>query len=472
MNGHKILQKQKSAPLDNKITTSLQRSFQIPDVVDAAKEQAFDKIRVMEQDQSMKREYPRKQTGLQKMAKYCAGIAAAAACFLGVCITNPVLAAQIPVVGHVFEQLGASLGFSGNFDKYADKLESDSKAMPEDTETQAEDIAIADSSFTRTDNGLTITLSEIYCNDKALYISMVVQSEENLKEKTAVTQNDSPIISLTSKSNLQFSFMNKALSLETVYLDGKFTDDHTYLGVLRYPLNEDPSISSDIPEEFQAALHINGFIGTLVDGEFPEIPEDIRARYEQAMSEAGLGLTDEDSLSFTEEQKDIQHQLYTEMWNAYAEIYPEVNEHPNTYENWIIDGSWDYNFDVKKNTSDTEVIEFHDVDENGLGLESITKTPFEIIVEDGGNYNYFTTVLDANGNPLNTGTFGGTTNTLAIGTQDVSKIDVYICDYIEYMDEIKGYYWGNAVSDPVGGEAYKKILDERALYHKEIVFDK
>src|SRR5699024_9271762 len=48
------------------------------------------------------------------------GFAAAAAAFSGVCIVNPAFAADIPIVGGIFETLGNSLGFSGDFDKYAE----------------------------------------------------------------------------------------------------------------------------------------------------------------------------------------------------------------------------------------------------------------------------------------------------------------------------------------------------------------
>ena len=43
----------------------------------------------------------------------------------------------------------------------------------------------------------------------------------------------------------------------------------------------------------------------------------------------------------------------------------------------------------------------------------------------------------------------------------LSKIYVYVCDYTEYMDDIKGYR---------NDADFKKILEEKALYAKEIVF--
>ena len=201
------------------------------------------------------------------------------------------------------------------------------------------------------------------------------------------------------------------------------------------------------------------------------MPEDIRAGYEQAMRDQGLETTDEAYESFTQEQKEIEHQLFNEMWNQYGERFPETREHPNQYENWWLEGPWEFSFQVNKNSGGTVVKEINDVDENGLGLVSVTKTPFEIIIDDGNeSADYFTVALDADGDILGNG-IGGSTNTLAIQDRDVSKIDVYICDYMEYMDELKGYYWSEDYETKKKEKTFAQLLDERALYHKEIVFE-
>ena len=226
-----------------------------------------------------------------------------------------------------------------------------------------------------------------------------------------------------------------------------------------------------VPETFGVKLTIPMVVGYQVDGKLPEMPEDIRAGYEQAMRDQGLGTTDEAYENFTEEQKEIEHQLFNEMWNQYGERFPETREHPNQYENWWVEGPWEFSFQVNKNSGGTVVKEINDVDENGLGLVSVTKTPFEIIIDDGNeSADYFTVALDADGDILENG-IGGSTNTLAIQDRDVSKIDVYICDYMEYMDELKGYYWSEDYETKKKEKTFAQLLDERALYHKEIVFE-
>ena len=475
----------------------------------------------------------------RKVARLCGGIVAAAAAFSGVCIVNPAFAAQIPLVGHVFEELGESLGFSGDFSKYAKPVE-DIQIVYEDDEvtgtdtkpdTNAGDTGNEDCSYSQTKNGMTVTLSEVYCNDEALYVSLVLRSEDEFPETMNFQDSDTPLINLM-RSTMKFSFDDQEKLLDMSSVDGKMIDDHTYAGVVRYDLSfvknssrdeafekayydfieeqgvtkeeienspeeaearlkeilgleeiNDQTIAEaggpdwkdyqetiEVPENFTVDFKIPQIVGTKPDAQYPEMPEDIRAEYEQAMKDNGLGVTDEDYAGFTEEQQEIEHELFVKMQNAYDERYPDTMEMPNQYENWWVDGPWEFTFDVTKDDSQTVVKEINDVDENGIGLVSVTITPFEITVQDGQNYNTFTVVLDAEGELMDTGKFGGNTNVLAIGDHDVSKVDVYICDYDEYMDELKGYYWSEDYEEKKKEKTFKQLLDERALYHKEVSF--
>ena len=49
------------------------------------------------------------------------------------------------------------------------------------------------------------------------------------------------------------------------------------------------------------------------------------------MAEHGISTDDADYESLTEEQKNLEHQFFTEMWNEYYERYPEANEGDNRY---------------------------------------------------------------------------------------------------------------------------------------------
>ncbi len=579
---------------EKKVETVLQREFPLPETVEAAKQSAFQKIRAGEAEQARRNggwstaenagweEQSRKRSVYYRSL---AGAAAAAAVFSTVCITNPALAARIPLVGHVFEELGQSLGFSGDFEKYATPLNTEEAQKPE-AGAAAGDLGAAsqgnaegeaagdgagsaaktadatgaaaekadgagaaadggaiqvvsgaadgtDSAYSMTKNGMTVTLSELYCNDMALYISMVIETEETFPDTAVFRDTDTVLLDIMD-STLKFDYNDQEM-ISGAYLEGKMVDAHTYAGVLRYDLAmsadttdydafyeankaffleqgfteeeiennsdevlkavcerngiaweefsdetlreiggpdfEDYRSSAEIPEEFTVELNIPEIIGTKPDGQNPDMPEDIRAEYEAAMAENGLGLTDEDYAGFTEEQKDIELRLFNDMWNAYYERYPETMENKSPYENWWVEGPWTFTLNVTRSGEGTVVKEIHDVDENNVGLETVTKTPFELVVEDSGNYDCFTVVLDADGEILDNGVVGGSANTLAIGDRDVSKVDIFICDYTEYMDELKGYYWSEDYQENKKTKTFKELLEERALYHKELTFE-
>lgn len=507
--------------LDEEIRAVMKKDFPLPPNVKSAQEAAFAQIRRQAQESEAKKE-ERPRTRRRFFVRSFAGLAAVAALFLAVCIADPAFAAQIPLVGRVFEAVGDSLGFSGDYSEYA-------KPVGKEAEGEKSDAPL----YSQTKNGVTITLSEVYCNDAALYISMVIQSEKKFPD-TMMDTNARPLLHMYS-SVLRFDYNPQECPLGnggSESIDGRFVDDHTYAGVIRYDLSasedasdyegyqeernaflqslgitekeleEDPSGAEaracqilgieeltdeaiaqaggpdwkdrkekvQVPEDFRVQLSIPMVVGDKAQVTIPEMPEDLRKEYERSMKAQGLGLSDEDYAQFTEEQKDMEHQFFQEMWNQYGVRFPEIEKHPNEYENWWVEGPWEFSLDVIKDEKGTVVKEIGDLDENGLGLVSVTKTPFEIIVDDGRpGADYFTVALDADGDILDYGS-SSDTNTFAIQDRDVSKIDVYICDYTEYMDELKGYYWSTDYESKKKEKTFKQLLDERALYHREVVF--
>lgn len=135
--------------IDNKkLKTTLTTNFQLPKQVNQAKEEAFAKIKASKVSEATETEVsstissasetdftskpvftsetdfiPKpdfahktsKSSYKQNFYKGFAAIAASAAIFSIVCTANPALADNIPVVGSVFQTLGKSLGFYGDF---------------------------------------------------------------------------------------------------------------------------------------------------------------------------------------------------------------------------------------------------------------------------------------------------------------------------------------------------------------------
>ena len=577
--------KEKNNRNDNAIEEIMQADFPLPKQAEDAKNEAFSRIREMaaasgntENTEDMVRRLPEKsikkptekstgssgkkssgtaksQKKFKAVYKTALGLTAAAAVFSTVCITNPAFAENIPLVGNVFKQLGNSLGFYGDYSKYAKQLtESTEDTQPADSDgsqegssnsqnAQAEDQNTTENnnadktkdneSYSKTVDGTTVTLSEVYCNEMALYLSMTIHTEDRFPD-TFITSDGKPNIKLSENSTVKYDYMDGKSNLFNAYLDGKMLDDNTYAGVLRIPVedmtvddagwtkfyevrnaffkekgidvdSEDfsfdklaqvlgmdeysdeklpqvggPAISDyvkdiKVPDRFAMELDLKDIVGTLPEDQdtTPDIPQDLRDEYNQKMSEHGISTDDADYESLTEEQKDLEHQFFTEMWNEYFERYPEANAGNNKYNSWTLKGDWKFNVDVEKNTSDTVKKDVNVVDENGDGVLSITKTPFEITMKmQDPETKYFAVMLDANGDIM---PYGGVANsnadTYAIQDRDVSTVYIYLCDYYEYMDELKGYYWSDDYEEKAKTRTFKQLLDERAVAGTEVHFD-
>lgn len=577
--------KEKNNRNDNAIEEIMQAEFPLPKQAEDAKNEAFARIREMAADsgnventENMVRRLPEKSTEkstkkstgsygkkstrtakshkkFKAVYKTALGLTAAAAVFSAVCITNPAFAENIPLVGNVFKQLGNSLGFYGDYSKYAKQLtDSTEDAQSADADgsqegssnsqnVQAEDQNTTENnnadktkdneSYSKTVDGTTVTLSEVYCNEMALYLSMTIHTEDKFPD-TFITSDGKPNIKLSENSTVKYDYMDGKSNLFNAYLDGKMLDDNTYAGVLRIPVedmtvddagwtkfyevrnaffkekgidvdSEDfsfdklaqvlgmdeysdeklpqvggPAISDyvkdiKVPDRFTMELDLKDIVGTLPDDQdtTPDIPQDLRDEYNQKMAEHGISTDDADYESLTEEQKNLEYQFFTEMWNEYFERYPEANEGNNRYNSWTLKGDWKFSVDVEKNTSDTVEKDVNVVDENGDGVLSITKTPFEITMKmQDPETKYFAVMLDANGDIM---PYGGVANsnadTYAIQDRDISTVYIYLCDYYEYMDELKGYYWSDDYEEKAKTRTFKQLLDERAVAGTEVHFD-
>ena len=577
--------KEKNNRNDNAIEEIMQAEFPLPKQAEDAKNTAFARIREMaaasgnaENTENMVRRLSEKSTKkstekstgssgkkssgtvkshkkFKAVYKTALGLTAAAAVFSAVCITNPAFAENIPLVGNVFKQLGNSLGFYGDYSKYAKQLtDSTEDARSADADgsqegsnnsqnVQAEDQNTTENdnsdktkdneSYSKTVDGTTVTLSEVYCNELAMYLSMTIHTEDKFPD-TFIRFDGKPDIKLSENSTVKYDYMDGKSNLFNAYLDGKMLDDNTYAGVLRIPVedmtvddagwtkfyevrnaffkekgidvdSEDfsfdklaqalgmdeysdeklpqvggPAISDyvkdiKVPDRFTMELDLKDIVGALPENQdtTPDIPQDLRDEYNQKMAEHGISTDDADYESLTEEQKNLEHQFFTEMWNEYYERYPEANEGDNRYNSWTLKGDWKFNVDVEKNTSDTVEKDVNVVDENGDGVLSITKTPFEITMKmQDPETKYVAVMLDANGDILpDGGVANGNAGTYAIQDRDISTVYIYLCDYYEYMDELKGYYWSDDYEEKAKTKTFKQLLDERAVADTEVHFD-
>ena len=142
----------------------------------------------------------KKRQRRKKFITTTTGIAAAVAVFSLFCVSNPALAAKIPLIGHIFERVESTVSYKGDFSSTAQVLVTegaeDTGAVTEIGETtegvetegiekqgnekqeQVQEKAAGESKYIKTSNGLTVTVSEVYYSTKALYLAMSIKNEE------------------------------------------------------------------------------------------------------------------------------------------------------------------------------------------------------------------------------------------------------------------------------------------------------
>lgn len=160
---------------------------------------------------------------LGRVKKVGIGLAAGLTITLGLGFANPALAAQIPFLGRIFEQIEKRESQYATYSKHANEV-----------------------SQTVTSNGLTVTLSEMTCDGLVLYASYVIESEEPFEHGDKVGQ--------------QFWLYPSSISSYfELYggqgaLNGTYVDDHTFIGMTSYRLAEGVEA---LPETFEFNVTFN-----------------------------------------------------------------------------------------------------------------------------------------------------------------------------------------------------------------------
>ncbi|MGN0439083.1 MAG: DUF4179 domain-containing protein [Lachnospiraceae bacterium] len=432
------------------------KDIAVPDKLNMVVEESLKKV---QEEQKEKR----KKTWI---ARGC-GMAAVLACGIMVGVANPSFATNLPLVGHIFETMQDKFSYGGDYNGIGEALEDNSEAVSMET---GEETGEQTAKYTQTVDGVTVTLSEVYCNKQALYLTLEIHSEE------AFPDMYEPQL-FTSE---QYSF-NPTMLGDAVVLNGDLVDANTYAGLVRFDLNDknvdtsevekaaieakekgedwnydadDPNFAEhiqvvEIPDTFTLDLTIDQIRGMLKN---PPVPD--------------YGKTDEEL-----------EQMSDEEWNTFMTNW--YNEHPDFEDSGdaIYNGPWTFSFDVTINDTDTQVVDLSDKAENGIGFSKITKDRFEITVyglntmpEDMGEY--FPVLLDADGRLMSYGD-GGSVNTVAINESDVSTVDVLLIEENLWLNDLKGEWWKteNGLTNPDEIKAFKELLLEKCAYHTQVHFE-
>lgn len=430
----------------------------------------------------------KKRQRRKKFITTTTGIAAAVAVFSLFCVSNPALAAKIPLIGHIFERVESTVSYKGDFSSTAQVLVTegtdDTLADTEINETGAgkekqdgvQEQAAEESKYVKTSNGLTVTVSEVYYSTKALYLAMSVKNEEEFPQDFMKTKNmdgyilDYDMLALNGTASFSFSDMDVGPEL---YIEGQFIDNHTFAGIYRVPLDQFSYYPTD--EEIAATgLDINDYWkDDMSTDEAAAKVDEYNLKLKEKFPDIGKPIPIPDNFTYSLNITSIFGELFETEEKTVT--FPE-GDSGVVYENLVkkYEGNWDFQFDVALDTSRTRTIELNDTNENGLGISKIEKTPYEITAEmiipsDKLNYDYFLVMLDKNGDLMDYQ--GSTTDTYQLYGRDTSTVHIYICDYMQYMDEIKGYYWSPDYEEKKKTKTFMQYLDEKSLYHTEVSFE-
>ena len=143
---------------------------------------------------------------------------------------------------------------------------------------------------------------------------------------------------------------------------------------------------------------------------------------------------------------------YLEISDIYADLlqYEETYAtDPETHEQVALSeplkkhykGKWNFAIPVSMNKGSVQTVNINRKNENGVGIGSVEKTNFEIkaellLPEDAQPYDYIVAICDADGKRLESQ--GDNAEVFSTYGRNTQTVYVYVCDYIKYMDELKG----------------------------------
>ncbi len=345
--------------------------------------------------------------GIKRLVTGMSAVAASLVLSVTVCVANPALAAKLPFIGNIFHTVEEDTGYHGDFSKDAVQL-----VKPETEEN---------SPYVQTNNGITFTISECNYESMAMYLAVSIESEDGFSDMmrtfarygSYAEEDESKMYTkystlyIGSTSTADFSKAGKGTyegdpakgTASPYYIQGTFLDEHTFAGIIRVDLMQMAILNS-----------ANGW--DYINNE--DIPEEFAYT---------LKITD---------------------------IFAD-------YEGEHLSGNWDFSLDVKLNHENTIRKELNETNEEGIGIAKVTKTAYELyatlkLPEGKSETDYCVAICDAEGKPLESQ--AEYAEVYSIYDRDVSKVTIYVVDYMTYMDECKGDNYVN--------------LPEKAVFQTEV----
>lgn len=425
----------------------------------------FEKINISEELDSVisksmgKLRKERRREKLRHAAMGAGGTALALGAAFIFCINNTAFASKIPLIGHVFERMEERseypTGLKDNsvrlideneaqeLDKIIENAESTSgteTAGGDDSRKTTKPAAIKDSRYVKTSNGITIMLSEFTYDKNSIYMGVTIKKDEPFPE----------------------GFKHSK------YIEG-YQLDYDMLGV--YATAEFRDENGNKMNEFEEY----GMAAT---------PTEVRGTFIDDYTFTGIMAADFSGIKTPEEMPDsfnynlnIEHIFCDDYLDVHKETgyIPEYGETEyNEYGIVHYKGNWDFDIDISYSSGKITTVNIDEINENGEGIATVSKTPYvinvdPIIPENAEKYDYFCVVCDAQGDMLDYA--GNTTESYDVTGKDTDEVYVFLCDANRYLDELKGYFFSDDYVEKRKTKTFAQYLQENCLYGTKVIFD-
>ena len=389
-------------------------------------------------------------TAWQKLAYGLGTVAAVIIVSIGICVANPSLAADIPILGNIFAKVQEVFPFGRIPEDETTRLYDENVRTPQtaieksnlmvggdpniideaagsETDTSGESMKDEGFIYRDQDNGITVTFTEYYASNQAIFFGVCIESEEAFPAFATMGDTDYQLIQ--ARTEEQYSFRDTIVG-GFRNIEGRLEDAHTFAGIMRVDYD---SINVD-DSKYEAACREAEEKGE----ELPAVTEETWDQY----------------MDRYEVPEEFAVQIKIESLRGYCREEIDA-ENGNQYR---VRGNWEFpSCKIEKSTADVQTIQVGEVNEQGVGLAMIEISPVELTLHtiEPANRLTFAVALDKDGKKLASGSSNA--YELAIAGCDISTVTVYICDYDEYMDEIKAH----ALEDD---GKFREALEEKALF--------
>ena len=359
-----------------------------------------------------------KKAGWKKIWITLGSMAAVICVTFTFCVMNPVLASEIPILGSIFAKVADVYPFG---------------KLPEENTVE---LPLTEG-FVSADGGITISVTEEYASNQAVYIGVKVENQQTFPEMVATVENGQQFIKARTVENYSFCPGERS---NRRYIEGEFVDEHTFLGIIRIDYDEirrymeqsgTSKSDADIPESFTVELKITEIASTLKDAELPEEYKVSDEEYEQ----------------MTEKEQ-----------TAYLDSIPKA-WYGLEYQSWHQAGAWEFTLPISSTDENIRTITVNEYNGEGIGVNSIEVSSAEMSVNSviPEEDSLCTVVFDANGKRIAYKNGSNEGSTLLIDGYEISTVTVYICDISKYR-ELSEKYSDRMLQEMIEKEAKFKTI--------------